>query len=59
VRQTGLATRPATPTALAAGFRRGRRVLPQIEAALAAAARVGSLVHTPNGGRTFLPRRAA
>jgi hypothetical protein len=50
---------PVTPIALAAGFRRGRRVLPQIEAALAAAARVGSLVHTPDSGRTFLPRRAA
>ena len=46
-------------TALAARFRQGRRVLPQIEAVLAALLRIGGLVHTPDGGRSFLPRRAA
>jgi hypothetical protein len=52
-------TAPATPTALAARFRQGRRVLPQVEAALAAMMRVGGLVNSPDGGRSFLPRRGA
>ncbi|HEY1935590.1 MAG TPA: type IIL restriction-modification enzyme MmeI [Acetobacteraceae bacterium] len=50
---------PATATALAARFRQGRRVLPQVEAVLAALVRVGGLVHSPDGGRSFLPRRVA
>ena len=50
---------PARVTALAARFRQGRRVLPQVEAVLAALLRVGGLVHSPDGGRTFAPRRAA
>jgi hypothetical protein len=50
---------PTSPTALAARFRQGRRVLPQVEAVLAALLRVGGLVHSPDGGRTFAPRRAA
>lgn len=53
------ATEPASPTALAVRFRQGRRVLPQIEAVLAALVRVGGLVTSPDGGRSFLPRRAA
>jgi hypothetical protein len=52
-------TEPASATALAARFRQGRRVLPQIEAVLAALVRVGGLVTSPDGGRAFLPRRAA
>jgi hypothetical protein len=47
------------PTALAARFRQERRTLPQIEAVLAALVRVGGLVHSPDGGRSFLPRRVA
>jgi hypothetical protein len=50
---------PATPIALAVRFRQGRRVLPQVEAVLAALVRVGGLVHSPDNGRSFLPRRAA
>jgi len=53
------ATAPLTATALAARFRQGRRVLPQVDAVLAALLRVGGLVHSPDGGRSFLPRRAA
>jgi hypothetical protein len=53
------ATAPLSPTALAARFRQGRRALPQIEAALAAMVRVGGLVYSPDGGRTFISRRAA
>ncbi|MEA2737951.1 MAG: hypothetical protein QOH05_1258, partial [Acetobacteraceae bacterium] len=52
-------TEPATATALAVRFRQGRRVLPQVEAVLAALVRVGGLVTSPDGGRSFLPRRAA
>jgi hypothetical protein len=52
-------TEPASATALAARFRQGRRVLPQVEAVLAALVRVGGLVTSPDGGRAFLPRRAA
>ena len=50
---------PATATTLAQRFRQGRRVLPQIEAALAAMVRVGGLVSTQDGGRSFVPRPAA
>jgi hypothetical protein len=52
-------TEPASATALAVRFRQGRRVLPQVEAVLAALIRVGGLVTSPDGGRSFLPRRAA
>jgi hypothetical protein len=52
-------TEPASATALAVRFRQGRRVLPQVEAVLAALLRVGGLVTTPDAGRSFLPRRAA
>ena len=50
---------PLGATALAVRFKQGRRVLPQIEAVLAALVRVGGLVHSPDGGRSFLIRRAA
>jgi len=50
---------PISATALAARFRQGRRMLPQVEAVLAALVRVGGMVHSPDGGRTFAPRRAA
>jgi MmeI, DNA-methyltransferase domain/MmeI, target recognition domain len=50
---------PLSPTALAARFRQGRRVLPQIEAALSAMLRVGGLVACTDNGRAFMPRRAA
>ncbi len=50
---------PASATALAVRFRQGRRLLPQIEAVLAALVRVGGLVTSPDGGRSFLPRRVA
>lgn len=53
------ATMPMTPTALAAIFRQGRRVLPQIEAVLSALTRIGGLVHSQDGGRSFTTRRAA
>jgi hypothetical protein len=52
-------TEPASATALAMRFRPGRRVLPQVEAVLAALVRVGGLVTSPDGGHSFLPRRAA
>jgi hypothetical protein len=52
-------TEPASATALAVRFRQGRRVLPQVEAVLAALVRVGGLVSSPDGGRSFLPRRVA
>jgi hypothetical protein len=52
-------TGPASPTALAVRFRQGRRVLPQVEAVLAALIRVGGLVTSPDGGRSFLSRRVA
>jgi hypothetical protein len=55
----GSVAEPVSATALAARFRQGRRVLPQVEAVLAALVRVGGLVHSPDGGRTFAPRRAA
>jgi hypothetical protein len=50
---------PVSATALAARFRQGRRVLPQVEAVLAALLRVGGLVYSPDSGRSFLARRAA
>ncbi|WP_428486930.1 class I SAM-dependent DNA methyltransferase [Rhodopila sp.] len=53
------ATAPLSATDLAVRFRQGRRILPQIEAVLAALVRVGGLVYSPDGGRGFLPRRAA
>ena len=53
------ATEPMSATALAVRFKQGRRVLPQVEAVLAALVRVGGLVDSPDGGRGFLPRRAA
>jgi hypothetical protein len=52
------ATAPVTAAALAGRFRQGRRVLPQVEAVLGALVGVGGLVHSPDGGRSFLPRRA-
>jgi hypothetical protein len=52
-------TEPASATALAVRFPQGRRILPQVEAVLAALVRVGGLVTTPDSGRSFLPRRAA
>jgi hypothetical protein len=53
------AIEPMSATALAVRFKQGRRVLPQVEAVLAALIRVGGLVTSPDGGRSFLPRRAA
>jgi hypothetical protein len=50
---------PMSATALAVRFKQGRRVLPQVEAVLTALVRVGGLVDSPDGGRSFLPRRAA
>jgi hypothetical protein len=50
---------PAGAAALAVRFRQGRRTLPQVEAVLAAPVRVGGLVHSTDGGRSFLPRRTA
>jgi hypothetical protein len=50
---------PMSATALAVRFKQGRRVLPQVEAVLSALVRVGGLVDSPDGGRSFLPRRAA
>ena len=50
---------PLGATALAVRFKQGRRVLPQIEAVLAALVRVGGLAHSPDGGRGFMIRRAA
>jgi hypothetical protein len=35
------------------------RVLPQVEPVLAALVRIGGLVHSTDGGHSFLPRRAA
>ncbi len=49
---------PATPDAVAAGFRQGRRILPAVAAVLAALTRFG-FVASPDGGRTFALRRAA
>ncbi|OJW25602.1 MAG: hypothetical protein BGO51_01105 [Rhodospirillales bacterium 69-11] len=43
---------------LAAGFRQGRRIVPQIASVLAALARMGHLA-TTDGGQTFRLRRAA
>jgi hypothetical protein len=43
---------PATAAILAKRFLPGRRVLPQVEAVLAALVRVGGLVTSPDGGRS-------
>jgi hypothetical protein len=53
------AAEPLTPAGIAARFKQGRRVLPQMEAALAAMVRIGSLICSPDGGRSFTGRRAA
>ena len=52
------ATAPIGAEALATGFRRGRRAVPQIGAVLAALVRMG-FVASPDGGRTYVMRRAA
>jgi len=44
--------------ALAAGFRQGRRALPQIGSVLASLVRMG-FIATPDGGRTYVMRHAA
>jgi hypothetical protein len=49
---------PIGAEALAAGFRQGRRALPQVSSVLASLMRMG-FVATPDGGRTFIMRRAA
>jgi hypothetical protein len=51
-------TAPVGSEALAAGFRQGRRALPQINAVLASLVRMG-FVASPDGGRTYIMRRAA
>ena len=51
-------TSPANPESLAAAFRQGRRILPQIQAVLASLLRFG-FVATQDGGRTYALRRAA
>jgi hypothetical protein len=52
------ATAPIGVEALATGFRQGRRAVPQIGAVLAALVRMG-FVASPDGGRTYIMRRAA
>ncbi len=52
------AARPLDASALAAGFKQGRRVAPKIAAVLAALARMG-FVASSDGGATFSLRRAA
>jgi len=52
------AARPLDASALAAGFKQGRRVAPKIAAVLAALARMG-FVASADGGATFSLRRAA
>jgi len=49
---------PIAADALATGFRQGRRALPQIGSVLASLVRMG-FVASPDGGRTFVMRRAA
>jgi hypothetical protein len=49
---------PIGAEALAAGFRQGRRALPQLNAVLASLVRMG-FVASADGGRTYLLRRAA
>jgi hypothetical protein len=51
-------TTPVAADALATGFRQGRRALPQIGSVLASLVRMG-FVASPDGGRTFVMRRAA
>jgi hypothetical protein len=53
------ATEPLGATALALRFRQGRRVLPQIEAALHAMLRVGGIIYSTDGGQSFATRLAA
>jgi len=53
------APHPMTRDALAASFRQGRRVAPQIEAVLASLIRMGGFVTSPDAGRSFTLRRAA
>jgi hypothetical protein len=50
---------PMTRDTLAATFRQGRRVAPQIGAVLASLVRMGGFVTSPDGGRSFTLRRAA
>ncbi len=57
--KTADGTAPLTPAALAERCRKGSRPLPRIEAVLAAPVRVGGLFHSPDNGRSFLPRWAA
>ncbi len=52
------AARPLDASALATGFRQGRRVAPKIAAVVAALARMG-FVGSADGGATFSLRRAA
>ena len=49
---------PVGAEALATSFRQGRRALPQLNAVLASLVRMG-FVASPDGGRTYLLRRAA
>ncbi|MEI7709971.1 MAG: hypothetical protein WCI94_00965 [Rhodospirillales bacterium] len=49
---------PMSAAALAARFRQGRRVLPQIQSVLAALVRTGTIA-SPDGGQTFALRRIA
>jgi hypothetical protein len=49
---------PVGAEALAAGFRQGRRSLPQLNSVLASLVRMG-FVATPDGGRTYVMRRVA
>ena len=51
-------TTPTNPESLAADFRQGRRILPQIQAVLASLLRFG-FVATQDGGRTYALRKAA
>jgi hypothetical protein len=55
-----LASSPAAigAEALAAAFRQGRRALPQLNSVLASLVRMG-FVASPDGGRTYIMRRAA
>jgi hypothetical protein len=52
------ASGPIDGSAITAGFRQARRVAAQVDAVLAALARMG-FVNTSDGGRTFSRRRAA
>jgi hypothetical protein len=54
----GQATGPLPSTAIAASFRQGRRILPQVEAVLAALVWDGWVSQTKDGGG-FVLRKAA